>query len=288
MMCVAFWLSLLLWVQFLKVYGFALVPWNCIQGKCRYGDQKHRSVLFSRTNLPRVWVEPAEDDFVEQDENLEDGEICLLSVKAFASSSSSSSNEDDDVEERLFLCAGALVQRPDSRVCDAWTADSLLGGTNLQYKGATQVLDKLLLFHLQNQHQQDQQTYDDNNPIDGLQTFVLRCGSSFDSEYTCASYMAGQGRGFRPLKELLREDSIYTPSLYDSDFEGMVIDYHLCKERYEEALSTIASSSSNLSHENVEDSSFSSSRSTIMQILKMLPDIDTIRRHTTKRYNIRP
>jgi hypothetical protein len=176
-------------------------------------------------HLPTVWIEEAGDAFVDSDENLEDGEVCLRSVMAFASSTPlvlESSSEEDP----RFLCAGALVQRPsDSGVCDAWTADYILedGGPHLQFQGALQVLDDLLLFHLERHA---------DNTILGLQTLVVKCGS-LDSETTCASYMAAKSRGFRPLTELLRINSIYVASQYDHDVDGMVLDASIGRNIYE-------------------------------------------------------
>lgn len=87
---------------------------------------------------PRVWIEEAEEGFVDDEENLEPGEVCLRSVKSFASgvplegAAAASNNRaapgdsntvpsirvDFDIKEeeeecdRRFLSAGALVQRP--------------------------------------------------------------------------------------------------------------------------------------------------------------------------------
>jgi len=212
-------------------------------------------------NVPKVWVEEAEEGFVDEDENLEEGEECLVSLKAFASNPSAEG--DDSVR---FLCAGALVKRPESLVCDAWTADSILdeGGPNLQLQGAVKVLDALLLHHLRNYQE---------NPILGLQTFVLKCGVP-DSEYTCSSYMAATSRGFRPLKDMVRIDSIYSSTIYDNDLDGMVLEPLQGRAIYEQIGSQVIEESPSL----LEDKWRASS------IFEALPDEDTIRRCTSKRF----
>jgi hypothetical protein len=147
----------------------------------------------------QVWVELAEDGFVDEDENLMAGETCLRAVKAYASSI-----HESETQKRRFLCAGALVQRPNSRICDAWMADCLMDETNVQLQGALLILDDLFEFHLRNNRESNQQQqYDLRN--NRISSFVVQSGSSLDSEYHCASYMAATLRGFRPLKELSRE-----------------------------------------------------------------------------------
>jgi hypothetical protein len=210
---------------------------------------------------PIVWVQDAEEDFVDEDENLEDGEVCLKSVKAFASPALV---EDDD--EPRFLSAGALVQRPlvveDTRsVCDAWTADTILenGGPNLQLQGASLVLDELLFFHLEQQQ---------GDPIGALQNFVVHCGS-IEKESSCASYMAANSRGFRPLKDLLRASSIYTKSTYvDGGLDGMVLDIDTARNTYERLIEMDCPN-----------------RGTISKILQLLPDDDLVQRFTIKRFS---
>ena len=75
---------------------------------------------------PRVWIEEAEDGFVDEEENLEPGEICLRTIKSYASGSSNRAVESEssapsirvafdvceEQEHRRFLSAGALVRRP--------------------------------------------------------------------------------------------------------------------------------------------------------------------------------
>lgn len=195
--------------------------------RCR--SVSHQRIGSRTEHLPRqmsplleVWVEEAEDGFVDQAGNLEDGEVCLLSLKAFAS------DPDNDDNGRL-LCAGALVKRPSGEICDAWTADAILpnGGPNLQLSGAVKLLDDLFLFHLKSEP---------TSPW-ALRNFVLQCGSS-GSEYSCASYMAGQLRGFRRLRDMVYTDSIYEYDYYGDDLEGMVFDYKRGKRIYEQVART--------------------------------------------------
>ncbi len=227
--------------------------------RCFHGNAlKYASTSHER--LPVVWVEEAEDDFVDEEENLEEGEVCLKSLKAFASAPTTHPSSFP-----RFLCAGALVQRPSKyQVCDAWTADSLLdeGGPNLQLQGALKLLDELLLFHL-HRHV--------DNTILGLQTFVVKCGS-LDSHFTCASYMAAKARGFRPLRELVRVSSIYVPSLYDHDLDGMVMAAEEAKEIYRK-----------LAFSTGDESQSSDEQPIALTIYHLLPDDDTVRRCTHKR-----
>jgi hypothetical protein len=213
-----------------------------------------------------VWVEDAEDDFVDDEENLERGEICLKSLKSFAD------GIDDDEDSKRFLGAGALVQRADanSMLCDAWMADSILneGGPNLQLRGAIQILDELFLFHLERTTHSNK-TLEEVTEVDpsvrALRTFVLRCGHSVDNEWTCASYMASQARGFVPLKDAVRVRSIYSTQYYNNDLYGMVFDYTKGLPLYKES---------------------ESPSNTVKRILELLPDVETIKRHTTKRFTL--
>jgi len=135
------------------------------------------------------------------------GEICLRAVKAFASSDDPDDDEQSEQSNQRFLCAGALVQRPDSNICDAWMADSLLDEANVQFQGCVLVLDDLFAFHLKRSNACD---------LDGLvSNFIVQCGR-LESEYHCASFMSAQFRGFRPLKDfwmLLEDDEIEIESV---------------------------------------------------------------------------
>ena len=140
-------------------------------------DSTHIISVSSGESGLKVWVREAEEGFVDEEENLEEGEVCHLALHAYASSLESMSlrsrcnpaHKDENVDR--FLCAGALVQRAlpqfgadrndnDNNVthekllgsksmvvCDAWMADSLLedgdGGLNLQVQGSQLILDGL-------------------------------------------------------------------------------------------------------------------------------------------------
>jgi len=173
----------------------------------------------------KVWVELAEEGFVDKDENLMTGEVCLRALKAFAS------NDDpdcDDTSKRL-LCAGALVQRPSSNVCDAWMADSFLDEPNLQIRGAIGILDDFFNYHLQTSNGRDL--------AELISTFVVQSGR-LESEYHCASYMAAISRGFKPLKDVSLFDeskkSIYSNYLdyEDEDSFALVFDESKGMDRY--------------------------------------------------------
>lgn len=226
---------------------------------------------------PQVWVEEAEEGFVDEEENLEPGEVCLRSVKSFASGET----------DRRFLSAGAVVKRPSydssaqqqQQVCDVWIADSLLkqGGPNLQLRGALLVLDDLFLDHLQREQQTFRETesesdkHDDSWAIRALQNFVVHCGDDDtihpetwrSTSHVAASAMAASLRGFVPLKEMVRTNSIYSAGRYDGDTSGLVLDPSL--ERYATALQE-------------DDSILAES------IHHLLPSKETIARHTTKRF----
>ena len=223
------------------VQGFGIIP---APGHHGTGHRMSNIVCHAATRL-EVWVEDAEDDFVDKDENLEEGEVCIHSVKAFAS------DPDDENDER-FLCAGALLRRPSDLICDAWTADAVLpnGGPNLQLKGAVKVLDELFLCHLKAEP----------NSACALRNFVLQCGSP-GSEFTCASHMAGQLRGFRPLRDMVQVNSIYAADYYEQDLDGMVFDYYLGKRIYEQV-------------------ALSEDWESAAEIWMLLPDDDTIELYT--------
>ena len=208
----------------------------------------------------RVWIESAEDGFVDQDENLEEGEECLCAYKAFAS-------HPDKNHPPRFLAAGALVRRPKHTnqdesndnnisssathhtVCDAWIADSILneGGPNLQKLGALQLVDALFLQHLEQQHHYSNQQ---QPPRIEITNFVIQCNSA--SDWTCASQQAAEERGFRPLRdvwekyegEMTDPESVNASSLYqnlhlyhDRDDDGLVWDWETGRERYRAIMS---------------------------------------------------
>ena len=220
-------------------------------------SKRRMSRLFSHI---RVWIEEAEDGFVDEEENLEDGEVCLRAVKAFAS-------DPECPLTKRFLCAGALIQRPYSPVCDAWTADGLLdnGGPNLQLVGALKVLDELFAHHL---------TVHDDDPVTALRTFCVQCGSGQD-EYTCASHMAATTRGFQPLRRLVQVNSIYDEEDYE-DLDGMVFAYKSGKRRYTEAL--IANDRFDDDDDDNDDEGIDESHHSLFSILQLLPDEATVKR----------
>lgn len=249
------------WFLIFLVDGFLVPNPGRTTRKIHFSKREQLSLSFAtqeNLQLPSVWIEEAGEEFVDEDENLEEGEVCLRSVKAFATPLPTS-------QAPRFLCAGALVQRPpDSHVCDAWTADSILdeGGPNLQLQGAHKVLDDLVLFHL-DRHS--------DNTVRALQTLVVRCGS-LESEFTCASYRTAISRGFRPLQELLRESSIYVASFYHNDFDGLVLDPTKAKKAYKQ-IATI----------DLGDP-LTDEQQKAAKIYTLLPDEDTVRRCTIKRF----
>lgn len=178
-----------------------------------------------------MYIEEAEDGFVDHEENLEEGEMCVKVLKAFAT---------DKDDEKLFLCAGALVLRAPSPIAtdatnmtiyDAWMADAIMGGKggpNLQVQGAMCVLDDLYRLFLST----CADDRDHNNAV-----FVVQCGRA-TSEYTCASYSAALSRGFRPIEDMIAQG--YSPEgesesssfWRDEVVDGLVLDPAVAIERY--------------------------------------------------------
>lgn len=188
----------------------------------------------------QVWIEEAEDGFVDSEENLEEGEVCIRAVKAFAS------NPDEEREGgKRFLCAGALVQRPKVEghvaLYDAWMADSVMdnGGPNLQKLGALKIIDELFLYHLE--HNQD-------DGISALKSFMVQC--SGEDDFTCASYHAILDRGFAPICELLQQEkTIYNLDDYPgefSDLEGNLFNCTVGIPRYEQLASATSMNSDSM------------------------------------------
>lgn len=176
--------------------------------------------------LPKVWVEEAEEGFVDDKENLEEGEILVKALKAFSGGSG----------EWKFLCAGALVQRPpaspgssEAKIYDAWMADAIMsgdGGPNLQTQGAVQVLDELFRCYLSHEGARG----DESERC----TFVVRCGRE-SSEYTCASYRAALSRGFIPVEQyfdLQLEQLCGGAADTDAIDDGMLLDVSVGIERF--------------------------------------------------------
>jgi len=207
------------------------------QDKPRQRQQQTTSI----SAAVKIWVEEAEDGFVDEEENLEEGEVCIRAVKAFASTAS----HDQEYEGKRFLCAGALVQRPaasnDKRslqLYDVWMADSILeeGGPNLQIQGAVQILDDLFLHHLQRHANNNNNNHNISSAdmvVSALRSFVVQCDA--DSDFTCASYQAMLDRGFRPLPKILEGEDDNTTAIYrvedyvdnDDDESDMASSGHL-------------------------------------------------------------
>lgn len=246
---------------------------------------RHNNIQFqtkkSLNYLFEVYIEEAEDDFVGSDE-LEEGEKCLSTVKAFASSippamhcssapshngiidynngNSDDYDNDDEEEEnatqqkRIFLCAGALVQRSppqqlanqhqrsdynecDHIVCDAWIADATDGAPNLQLQGALLVLDELFCHFLKLENNSNSArlgTVNKNKESDKSTaqkkcrwTFVVQCGDT-NNIFTCASHQAAIARGFCSLDD---GKMYHSDDEYDWD-EGMIFNYSVGIHRY--------------------------------------------------------
>ena len=143
---------------------------------------------------PVILVEEAETGFVDDKENLEEGETLLRAVKAFGLCGG---GQEDAARRKDFLCAGALVQRPtyDATTHDIWVADSLEEdglSPNLQVKGAMQVIDELFLTHLRLER---------NALNDSGETIKLVVQTGSHSPTLVASHFAALSRGFRQMDE---------------------------------------------------------------------------------------
>lgn len=175
--------------------------------------------LRSRLSV-RVWIEPAEEGFVDDDENLMFGEVCIRAVKAFAS-------DPDDENNKRLLCAGALVQRPSSNICDCWMGDATLSETNIQSQGAMLVLDDLFHFHLERSNA--------NSLEKMISTFIVQSGA--ENDYQCASDVAALNRGFKPLRDLTYDRKhayahLEHLDLEHEDLDALVFDIATGAERY--------------------------------------------------------
>ena len=184
------------WLNYLRIIHLInfFIPVFSFQVSIQRWNQRISTSRLSSHRQVSVWVEEAEDGFVDEEENLMTGEKCVKVVKAFAT-------DPDDENDHRFLCAGALIKRPDSDVYDAWMADSLLDEPNTQFKGALLALDYLFAHYLEQciQFGQDssETTFEEISA-----KFFLQCGS-INSEYHCASNMAARERGFRPIKDFI-------------------------------------------------------------------------------------
>ncbi|KAI2500525.1 hypothetical protein MHU86_13949 [Fragilaria crotonensis] len=135
---------------------------------------------------------------------------------------------DDDFLTRLETSKRVkFVSFPSKRLLPTLTMPRTSGCYAPVRCGAVKILDELFLRHLKSEP---------GSPW-ALRTFVLQCGSP-DSEYSCASHMAGQLRGFRRLRDMVLIDSIYECDYYGDDLDGMVFDYHRGKRIYEQVART--------------------------------------------------
>jgi len=156
---------------------------------------------------------------VDEEENLEEGEVCVLALKAYSFSGARAEEMDgegavdcaDDEKrcrgDRRFLCAGALVRRPASAggTYDAWTADAETDGdeVNLQLEGAFRVLDGLFLRYLEERAGEGALSRSGTTLLGRLFTdLAIQCGTP-NGDCTCASYRAATLRGFRPAVDML-------------------------------------------------------------------------------------
>lgn len=213
---------LLIFLASSNLHAFSTIPVNTELSRIKTKRRSWEMFL-------RIWIEEAEDSFVDDEENLEEGEICLRAVKAFAS-------DPDDESKKRFLCAGALVQRPPLQgrlqLYDAWIADSIMddGGPNLQKLGALKIIDDLFFHHLKNKSI-------NADDMSVLKSFVIQCNN--DNEFTCASYHAAIERGFTPIHCILREeDTIYDSRDYtgeDDLLNGNLFNYSIGVQRYRQA-----------------------------------------------------
>eukprot|EP00536_Pseudo-nitzschia_multiseries_P008490 jgi/Psemu1/305745/fgenesh1_kg.216_\ len=87
--------------------------------------------------------------------------------------------------------------------------------------------------------------------------------------------MAARMRGFVPLREMVRVDSIYHSRYYDHDLTGMVPDCRTLPDLYRMA-----------AREGNNNSNDDDATHTARRICELLPDEETIARHTTKRFSI--
>ena len=170
----------------------------------------------------KVWIEEAEEGFIDDDENLMTGEICVRSMKAFVTF-------DDNQNKKSLLCAGALIKRPLSNIYDCWMADSLFDETNIQLQGAKMILDDLFYFHLNRSN---------SNTLEEMTSnFIVQSGYA-ESDFHSASYMSAIQRGFKPIKEITMYGQIPIAShlkhldVDNEDSDALIFDIFDGIERY--------------------------------------------------------
>ena len=157
-------------------------------------------VPLSASIRPHIFVVEAEEGFVDDVENLEEGESLRRAVKAFA-------ERKDGTGEVDFLCAGALVQRPyDSSGFvkhDMWVADSDEKeglSPNLQAKGAAKIIDDLFLAHLQLEEA--------SLRLSPSKAYHLTVQTGLHSPSLFASHHAALSRGFQPCCEVWNQEGV--------------------------------------------------------------------------------
>lgn len=155
-------------------------------------------VPLSASSRPRIFVVEAEEGFVDDVENLEDGEVLCRAVKAFA-------EREDGTGENDFLCAGALVQRPYHSSGfvehDMWVADSDEKeglSPNLQAKGAAKIIDDLFLAHLLLEEA--------SLRLFPSKAYHLTVQTGLHSPSLFASHHAALSRGFQPCCEVWNQE----------------------------------------------------------------------------------
>ena len=202
--------------------------------------------LSAQQQQQNVWIEEAKEGFVDEDENLMTGEVCLRAMKAFANDPDTTSNST------RFLGAAALVRRPSSAICDCWIADSLLEETNIQIQGTMLLIDDLFLYHLERSNA--------NTLEEMISTFIIQSGRK-ESEYHCASYMSALNRGFKPLKDIIIDNNNDTTpqlshlDLEEEDHDSLIFDISTGIERYAQIdFNPIATSISNLIQRTISGS----------------------------------
>lgn len=148
----------------------------------------------------------------------------------------------------------------------------------------------------------DDDIYDDDSwAIRALRNFVVHCGDEEEEEiiietnntddrrpwrstsHVTASAMAASMRGFVPLREMARIDSVYDARYYyDGDTTGLVLDPSVGFDRYRSCAVEVKVKGDDAGYGHSEDSNSAAAGS----IANLLPSEETVARHTTKRFTI--